>query len=108
MSAVQHGGMGGRTGRTAVGNHGGGRLLVLCASVGCLWEQAAAAGGAIFTGRIDAFCVSEMMVRMLLIAMVCGALHTPAPTPAATARALLFRQHVSHRRCAFACSAMVI
>lgn len=44
-------------------------LLLLYASVG-LWGQAAAAGGAIFTGRIDAYCVSEMMVAMLTFAMV--------------------------------------
>ena len=50
-------------------NRGARLLLPLCGIVG-VWEPAAAAGGAIFTGHIDAFCVSEMMVKMLFFAMV--------------------------------------
>jgi hypothetical protein len=89
----------------AMGGRSGGRLLVLCASAVCLWEQAAAAGGAIFTGRIDAFCVSKMMVNMLFFAMVCSAPPSPAPGPVPPARVApplgcaCCRGYVGHSSC---------
>ncbi len=89
----------------AMGGRSGGRLLVLCASAVCLWEQAAAAGGAIFTGRIDAFCVSKMMVKMVFFAMVCSAPPSPAPGPVPPARVApplgcaCCRGYVGHSSC---------